>query len=186
MRTKKTLTSLARCENEILLEEKTKPSNQRPFQQPTSHIILTQQPTSKKVPNKHLFPDSVLGYLFTIPEHPLAFTIKTAPITPQPLDKNILRVSLGHVPEKLKPKGPKGVTMWYPTSWYTFTHLVYLHPPLKDPNRATHYPLYMSLCTGELNAIRKHKCFLCSPFYAARSVSLPPSALPTHPTHRWE
>ena len=35
----------------------------------------------------------------------------------------------------------------------------------KHPNRATHYPLYTSLCTGELNAIRKHKCFLCSPFY---------------------
>ena len=30
---------------------------------------------------------------------------------------------------------------------------------------ATHYLLYTSLCTGELNAIRKHKCFLCSPFY---------------------
>ena len=28
-----------------------------------------------------------------------------------------------------------------------------------------HYPLYTSLCTGELNAFRKHKCFLCSPFY---------------------
>ena len=41
------------------------------------------------------------------------------------------------------------------TSWYTFTH----------PNRATHYPLYTSLCTGELNAIRKQKCFICSPFY---------------------
>ena len=27
---------------------------------------------------------------------------------------------------------------------------------------STHHPL---LCTGELNAIRKHKCFLCSPFY---------------------
>jgi len=25
--------------------------------------------------------------------------------------------------------------------------------------------LYTSLCTGELNAIRKHKCFLSSPFY---------------------
>ena len=35
----------------------------------------------------------------------------------------------------------------------------------KHPNRATHCPLYTSLCTGELNAIRKHKCFLCSPFY---------------------
>ena len=32
------------------------------------------------------------------------------------------------------------------------------------PNRVTHYPLYTSLCTGELNATRKHKCFLCSPF----------------------
>ena len=47
------------------------------------------------------------------------------------------------------------------TSWYTFTH----------PNRTTHYPLYTSLCTGELNAIRKHKCFLCSPFYV-KGVSL--------------
>ena len=37
--------------------------------------------------------------------------------------------------------------------------------------RATHYPLYTSLCTGELNAIRKHKCFLCSPFYV-KGVSL--------------
>jgi len=35
----------------------------------------------------------------------------------------------------------------------------------KHPNRATHYLLYTSRCTGELNAIRKHKCFLCSPFY---------------------
>jgi hypothetical protein len=35
----------------------------------------------------------------------------------------------------------------------------------KHPNRATHYLLYTSLCTGELNAIRKHKCYLCSPFY---------------------
>ena len=42
---------------------------------------------------------------------------------------------------------------------------------LKHPNRATHYPLYTSLCTGELNAIRKHKCFLCSPFYV-KGVSL--------------
>ena len=24
---------------------------------------------------------------------------------------------------------------------------------------------YTSLCTGELNAIRKHNCFLCSPFH---------------------
>ena len=38
-------------------------------------------------------------------------------------------------------------------------------------NRATHYPLYTSLCTGELNAIRTHKCFLCSPFYV-KGVSL--------------
>ena len=36
---------------------------------------------------------------------------------------------------------------------------------LKHPKRATLYLLYTSLCTGELNAIRKHKCFLCSPFY---------------------
>jgi hypothetical protein len=41
----------------------------------------------------------------------------------------------------------------------------------KHPNRATHYPLYTSLCTGELDAIRKHKCFLCSPFYV-KGVSL--------------
>ena len=34
--------------------------------------------------------------------------------------------------------------------WYAITH----------PNRATHYPLYTSLCTGELNATPKHKCFL--------------------------
>ena len=41
----------------------------------------------------------------------------------------------------------------------------------KHPNRATQYPLYTSLCTGELNATRKHKCFLCSPFYV-KGVSL--------------
>ena len=49
-------------------------------------------------------------------------------------------------------------TSWYTfvgTSWYTFTH----------PNRTTLYLLYTSLRTGELNAVRKHKCFLCSPFY---------------------
>ena len=44
---------------------------------------------------------------------------------------------------------------------YSFTH----------PNRATHHPLYTSLCTGELNAFRKRKCFLCSPFYV-KGVSL--------------
>ena len=33
------------------------------------------------------------------------------------------------------------------------------------------YTLYTSLCTGELNAIRKHKCFLCSPYYV-KGVSL--------------
>ena len=42
---------------------------------------------------------------------------------------------------------------------------------LKHPNRATLYLLYTSLCTGELNAIRKHNCFLCSPFYV-KGVSL--------------
>ena len=31
--------------------------------------------------------------------------------------------------------------------------------------RTTPYLLYTSLCTGELNAIRKHKCFLCCLFY---------------------
>ena len=31
--------------------------------------------------------------------------------------------------------------------------------------------VYTSLCTGELNAIRKHKRFLCSPFYV-KGVSL--------------
>ena len=43
----------------------------------------------------------------------------------------------------------------------------------KHPIRATHYPFYMytSLCTGGLNAINKHKCFLCSPFYV-KGVSL--------------
>ena len=35
----------------------------------------------------------------------------------------------------------------------------------KHPNRATLYLLYTSLCTGELNAIRKHKCFPCGPFH---------------------
>ena len=33
---------------------------------------------------------------------------------------------------------------------------------LKDPKDL----LYKSLCTGELNAIREHNCFLRSPFYA--------------------
>jgi hypothetical protein len=33
------------------------------------------------------------------------------------------------------------------------------------PREPTLYPLFTSLCTGELNAIRKQKCFLCSPFY---------------------
>ena len=46
------------------------------------------------------------------------------------------------------------------TSWYAFIH----------PNRTTLY-LYTSLCTGELNATRKHNCFLCSPFYV-KGVSL--------------
>ena len=41
----------------------------------------------------------------------------------------------------------------------------FLLDPLKYPNRATLYLLYASLCTGELNAIPKHKCFPCSPFY---------------------
>ena len=31
--------------------------------------------------------------------------------------------------------------------------------------RTTLYLLYTSLCTGELNVIRRHKCFSCSPFY---------------------
>ena len=31
--------------------------------------------------------------------------------------------------------------------------------------------VYTSLYTGELNAIRRHKCFLCSPFYV-KGVSL--------------
>ena len=78
-----------------ITEEKTNRRNQRPFQQSTSHNTLEQQRTSKKdLPNKHLFPDSVLGYLFTIPEYPLANKIETAPTTPQPLYKNILRVSM--------------------------------------------------------------------------------------------
>ena len=47
------------------------------------------------------------------------------------------------------------------TSWYAFTH----------PNRTTIYLLFTSLCTGELNVIRMHKCFLCSPFYV-KGVSL--------------
>ena len=42
-----------------------------------------------------------------------------------------------------------------PQYMYAFTH----------PSRTTLYLLYTSLCTGELNAIRKHECFLCSPFY---------------------
>ena len=31
--------------------------------------------------------------------------------------------------------------------------------------------IHASLCTGELNAIRKHNCFLCSPLYV-KGVSL--------------
>ena len=42
---------------------------------------------------------------------------------------------------------------------------------LNHPNRATLYLLYTSVCTGELNAIRKHKCFFCCPFYV-KGVSL--------------
>ena len=42
---------------------------------------------------------------------------------------------------------------------------------LTQPNRTTLYLLYTSLCTGELNAIRKHKCFLYCPFYV-KGVSL--------------
>ena len=41
----------------------------------------------------------------------------------------------------------------------------------KHPSRVTLYLLHTSLCTGELNAIRKHDCFLCSPFYV-KGVSL--------------
>ena len=45
-----------------------------------------------------------------------------------------------------------------------------LRLPLQEPlplplPLKVHYPLYTSLCTGELNAIRKQKCFICSPFY---------------------
>ena len=39
------------------------------------------------------------------------------------------------------------------------------YPAFTHPNRATHCPLYTSLCTGELTAIRKQKCFICCPFY---------------------
>ena len=41
---------------------------------------------------------------------------------------------------------------------------------LKHLNRVTLHLLYTSLCTGELNAIRKYECLLCSPFYV-KSVS---------------
>ena len=41
------------------------------------------------------------------------------------------------------------------TSWSTLIHL----------NRATLNLLYTSLCTGERKAIRKQRCFICSPFY---------------------
>ena len=34
-------------------------------------------------------------------------------------------------------------------------------------NRATHYFTYANLCPGELNAIRKQKCFICMPFYGS-------------------
>ena len=37
--------------------------------------------------------------------------------------------------------------------------------PSPTPTEPPFISLYTSLCTGELNAIRKHKCFLCSPFY---------------------
>jgi hypothetical protein len=41
------------------------------------------------------------------------------------------------------------------TSWYAFTH----------PNSTTLYLLFTSLCTGELNAIRKQKILICCPFH---------------------
>ena len=37
--------------------------------------------------------------------------------------------------------------------------------PGDHPNRTTLYLLYASLCTGKLDAIRKHECFLFRPFY---------------------
>ena len=65
---------------------------------------------------------------------------------------------------KDQPKGPNEKTSGNAThhstsggetSRYAFTH----------PNRTTRYLLYTSLCTRELNATRKQKCFICSPLY---------------------
>ena len=42
---------------------------------------------------------------------------------------------------------------------------------LKHPNRATHYPLYTSLCTGELNAILEAKMLSLQSFLR-KGVSL--------------
>ena len=35
----------------------------------------------------------------------------------------------------------------------------------QTPQQSHPVHLYTSLCTGKVNAIRKHKCLLCSPFY---------------------
>ena len=84
---------------------------------------------------------------------------------------------------KLKPKGPKGspcgvsvVGALILQSWDTMSLIkadlssvcvrarAYLEAS-NTPREPTRYPLFTSLCTGELNAIRKQRCFLCSPFY---------------------
>jgi hypothetical protein len=43
--------------------------------------------------------------------------------------------------------------------------------PISEVPLLMSYFLYTSLCTGELNAIRKHECFSCFPFYV-KGVSL--------------
>ena len=63
-------------------------------------------------------------------------------------------VSLGYTCAQSKPKGPKGRVASGPV-WVDS----------KQPSSTTLYLLYVSLCTGELNAIPRHKCFRCSPLY---------------------
>ena len=69
------------------------------------------------------------------------------------------------------------------------TRILSLPPPVcdewvnsKHPNRATLCLLYTSLCTGEPNAIRKQKCFICSPFHVrARRWAISRQVKPQRP-----
>ena len=75
-----------------LTEEYKRP--QRPFHRPkTPSNNRPNQPRNSK--DFHcLFPDSALGHLFSIPEHPIASTIQIVPKIPKTLYKNILRLSV--------------------------------------------------------------------------------------------